>query len=238
MKFLLIILICYLSNFLNEGLKITSAFKKKLASSVLGISCLVSSNISPLYANAFPTPGNEITYVQSSGNNIYIYGSINPESTKLLKDAINDLTNNALRLKNEFHVTPPPINLHIQSEGGSFLHSLYIIDLIKSSPIPIDTYIDGYAASAATLISVVGHKRFISEHSLMLIHQLHGGNEGKFNELDDSMRNYNTFMEMIKSIYKENTNIDSNNLEEILNHDLWLNAKKCLDMGLVDEILK
>ena len=43
-------------------------------------------------------------------------------------------------------------------------------------------------------------------------------------------------MANIKKIYKLHTSIPVKELNEILKHDLWLDAKKCLKWGLVDEI--
>ena len=44
-------------------------------------------------------------------------------------------------------------------------------------------------------------------------------------------------MEMIKKLYKEYTKVPDKELDEILKHDLWWDAKKCLDYGLIDKIL-
>ena len=115
---------------------------------------------------------------------------------------------------------------------------MYIVDMIHNSPITINTYVDGFAASAATLLSVSGHKRFMSENSLMLIHQLSSSSSGKYNELTDDMDNFNTFMDIIKKIYYKHSKITPNELNELLKHDLWLNSQKCLEYGLVDEITK
>ena len=102
---------------------------------------------------------------------------------------------------------------------------------------PVYTYIDGFAASAATLISVVGKKRFITKNSLMLIHQLSGSDSGKYDELQDQMSNMKVLMDMIENIYLNHTYIQLNELEILLKKDIWLNAETCLKFGLVDEIL-
>tara|TARA_Y100000991_G_C21782532_1_gene267805 strand:- start:209 stop:613 length:405 start_codon:yes stop_codon:yes gene_type:complete len=134
-------------------------------------------------------------------------------------------------------MSPPPINLHIQSEGGSLYHALYIIDLIRELNTPVHTYIDGFAASAATLISVVGTKRYMTENSLMLIHQLSGSESGKYYELEDQMNNMDILMNIIRKIYLNYSTITPNYLEYLLQKDLWLESKTCLEYGLVDEII-
>jgi ATP-dependent Clp protease protease subunit len=101
----------------------------------------------------------------------------------------------------------------------------------------VNTYVDGYCASAATLLSVVGKNRYMSANSLILIHQLYSGYEGKYEELSDSMINTNNLMKKIKNIYLKHTNIKENELNEILKHDLWLDAETSLKYGLVDKII-
>ena len=99
------------------------------------------------------------------------------------------------------------------------------------------SYIEGAAASAATIISVACKKRFIGKYSKMLIHQLSAGTYGKFTELEDDMENNKHLMDTIKDIYKAYTNLPMKKLNEILKHDLWFDSKTCLDYGLVDEIV-
>lgn len=179
----------------------------------------------------------EKTYVNVNKNNIYFYGTVNSDSCRVLGTKLNELIDSHRTFKNNFKTDPPPINLHIQSPGGSLINTFYITDIITKSDVPIHTYVDGYAASAASLISTVGNKRYMTDNSMIMIHQLYSGNEGKYKELDDDMINLNTFMSMIKKIYLKHTRILPTKLDDILEHDLWLDSKKCLEFGLVDEII-
>ena len=51
------------------------------------------------------------------------------------------------------------------------------------------------------------------------------------------MKNLDKLMETIKKIYSKYTKIPNEKIDEILDHDLWLNADECLEYGLVDEIV-
>lgn len=170
--------------------------------------------------------------ISTIDNNIYFYSPITKTSCfKLEKELL------LLNQENLLEGINNPINLHIQSNGGSLFNSIYIIDLIKNLETPVYTYVDGFAASAATLISVVGKKRFMTTNSLMLIHQLSGGMNGKFSEMEDESENINSLMDFITRTYLENTKINKVELEQILKHDIWLNSTYCLQNGLVDKIL-
>ncbi len=170
-------------------------------------------------------------------NDIYLYGSITSDSCRELKDALLLLDNNS-KIFNSNYGIKIPINLHIQSEGGSLMNTFYVMDLIKNLDTQVNTYVDGYVASAGSLISVVGKKRYMTKNSYIMIHQLSSSlGEGKFNDFDDNMDNLNKFMTTIRNTYLEKTKINKNELDNILEHDLWLNSEQCLEYGLVDEII-
>ena len=179
----------------------------------------------------------EYGILQDINNDIYFYSPITQRSCFELKNKINELDMKSTIMHIQYKIDPPPIHLHIQSNGGSLFHTLYIVDLIKNLNTPVYTYVDGFAASAATLISVVGKKRFITKNSLMLVHQLSGSDSGKFDELEDQMTNMKVLMSAIKMIYLNNTDINPLQLNTLLKKDLWLNSEICLLYGLVDEII-
>jgi ATP-dependent protease ClpP protease subunit len=205
---------------------------QKIASTIL----LSSSLNIPLLEN--PIIYTRPTSVKVYDNNIYFYGPITTESSRELDDALILLDKNSKIFSTNFGINPPPINLHIQSEGGSLMSTFYVIDLINNLETPVYTYVDGYVASAGSLISVIGKKRYMTKNSFIMIHQLSSSlGEGKFNDLDDNMDNLNKFMNTIRNIYLEKTKIDIDNLNNILEHDLWMNSKESLEYGLVDYVI-
>ena len=110
-------------------------------------------------------------------------------------------------------------------------------DLLLKWRIEIYTYCEGKVASAGTLISIHGDKRFIGKNSVMLIHQISSGFFGKMNEIEDEMENLQLLMSKIIDMYKKNTKMKKRELDQLLVRDIWFDAKTCLVKGLVDEIL-
>lgn len=128
-----------------------------------------------------------------------------------------------------------PIYLHINSFGGSIFDAMTGIDAIQSCKVPVYTIIEGSTASAGTLLSVVGTKRFMRPNAYMLIHQLSAGSWGKMAEMEDDFENNKILMDKIKNIYNEHAEIPKKQLAEILKHDLWWDFEKCKSYGLIDE---
>ena len=170
-------------------------------------------------------------------NKIYYYSNVNRESASELNKKIGELESKSLTLGNNLDIDPPTLKLLINSGGGSITAGISSMDTILRCKVPIHTYVDGFAASAATFISVVGEKRFISRNSYMLIHQLSGNFWGKYSEFEDDKQNLDLMMKTIKDVYKKYTKLPMKKLDEILKHDLMWDANTCLEYGLVDEIV-
>ena len=137
-----------------------------------------------------------------------------------------------------YNVQPKPIYLHITSDGGDLFAGISTVDTIRNLKSRVYTYVEGAAASAATIISIAGKKRFIGKNAFMLIHQLSGGMWGKFESMKDDMQNCNLFMDRINEIYGQYTKIPKNILKDILKRDIYMDAKTCLKYGLVDKIIE
>jgi len=171
-------------------------------------------------------------------NTVFFYTDVTEQSALDLNTALFELDSKLKIASNFIGVDiKPHIKLRINSYGGSLFAGLAILDQIRGLYSDVYTYVDGAAASAATIISVAGTKRFIGKNSLMLIHQLSTGNYGKYSELEDDMENNKRLMKAIKDIYKQYTKVPMKNIDEILKHDLWFDSSKCLEYGLVDTIL-
>jgi len=175
------------------------------------------------------------------GNRIYFYSRVKRGSILNLNKKLRSKTQEFLAAKRVYGWPKiAPLFLHIQSYGGGIHPGLSGMDTILElrKQIPIATIVDGCCASAATFLSIVGTRRFITPHSYMLIHQLSSGMWGKYSELKDEMKSLDRIMGMIRDIYTTYTGFPEKELNQMLNHDLWLDAKTCLKFGLVDEILQ
>ena len=169
-------------------------------------------------------------------NHIYFYGNVNTKNAVRINTSIRDITKKLLAVQSDFNVGNLNIYLHINSFGGSVFAGLSIIDTIISNPIPITSIVEGSAASAATIISVVCSERIIRPNSFMLIHQLSSGFWGKMEEIKDEFINLKKLTKKLKLIYKEHTTIEKEQLKGLLKRDLWLDSKECLEYGLVDKV--
>lgn len=211
--------------------------------------------------------GQDTINVDEQTNSIYFNAGINPKSMASLTEKLLSMEQKILRrqksLKRKFDeikktdkdkdkngesedweeqfeikVNPKPINLYITSNGGLVYQVFGAIDTIRGMKVPVHTICKGFVASAGTLLSLAGKKRYITESSYMLIHELRAGHWGKFTHLSESLDNSKQLMEHIKNWYLSRTKMSSEELDEQLRKDVSWNAQICLEKGLVDEIIK
>tara|TARA_R110002074_G_scaffold65698_2_gene155970 strand:+ start:3958 stop:4644 length:687 start_codon:yes stop_codon:yes gene_type:complete len=175
--------------------------------------------------------------IEVDENRIYFYCPVGTREALELNRLIRKLDIEMKYLSDRLSCQKVPIHLHIHSPGGDIFAGLSIVDNIKQCKTPVYTYIDGSAASAATLISTAGHKRFISENSFMLIHQPSLIWAGKLDEFVDEIENQKALYENIIRAYLATCDLNRDELEELLKHELWLDAETCLEKGFVDKIL-
>ena len=189
----------------------------------------------PVKKNAQNTPTEK--HIAVHENKIYYYANVNRESVAELNKKIGELESKSLTLGHNLDIEPPTLKLLINSGGGSITAGISSMDTILRCKVPVETYVDGFCASAATFISVVGGRRFMSRNSYMLIHQLSSSLWGKYSEIEDEKKNLDLMMETIKNVYREYTRVPMDKIDEILKHDLLWDAKQCLEYGLIDEII-
>jgi ATP-dependent protease ClpP protease subunit len=174
-------------------------------------------------------------------NHLYFYENIDSGSALRLMRELRSLDTHFIKERIERGVewgTPyHPIWLHIQSDGGEVFASLAIADLIKSMRVPVYSVIEGSACSGATILSAACKRRYIHKNSFMMIHQVSGGNWGTYAEHKDEMKILSMIMKSLTSFYKKNSLLSKKQVEEMLKHDSWMDAKKAYKKGFVDFII-
>jgi ATP-dependent Clp protease protease subunit len=209
-----------------------------------------------------------VIYINSESNEIHFNAGINDESMSKLIELLIGMENKLLKQKKtlkrkirdfekesetkdnkdekdsdklsnfNININPKAIKLYITSHGGSIYQVFSAIDTIKNMKVPVHTICKGIVASAGTLLSLAGSRKFITENSYMLIHELRTSSWGKFSFIKDNYDNCNSLMEHIKNYYVTNTKLTKEELDTQLVKDLTWNAETCLEKGLVDEIIK
>lgn len=178
------------------------------------------------------------TYISTNFNHIYFNNDINPDSVFELNKELRNIDNNISITVSTMNIDRPPIYLHLTTDGGVIYSAFSVIDCMNSLKSEVYTVVDGFVASAGTLISVNGAKRYMRENAYMLIHELRTGIWGKMTEIDEEYINTKRMMKHLIKIYENKTKLKKKELEGILKKDMIWDIEECINKGLVDEVYK
>lgn len=176
-------------------------------------------------------------FLSNKLTHIYFKGTVNNNSVEELienvKKANNDIEINGIITK------PKPILIHINSQGGSVYDGMRFLSIFKISIVPIATIIDNYSFSAATFLSIHSPYRVMTKNSFCLLHyySFTGNISVKRDKLLNNMLEFETYFTKITDMYLKKTKFNKEELNELLQHDLYLDYKYCLEKGIVDRVI-
>lgn len=130
------------------------------------------------------------------------------------------------------------INLYINSVGGSVKEGYGIYSQLKRHPAYITAYVDGFANSIASIITMATDHVVMSMGSMMGVHNMMDrcfGNAMEHRKMADDL---DRMMEGNRQIYmsRAGDKITLEKLTELLDNETMLTAQECLLYGLCDEI--
>lgn len=129
------------------------------------------------------------------------------------------------------------INLHINSPGGSVFEGLAIENMLKRNPATVNVYVDGVAASIASVIAMAGNKVVMPKNAMMMIHNAIGGVVGNAQDFRTYADTLDKVTASIRTAYLAKApNLAEDKLIELMNGESWLNADEAVELGLADEI--
>ena len=166
--------------------------------------------------------------------NMYVYGAI-VSSRGWFSDDSDVATSSFLKdLQN--YPNAKVINVYINSPGGEVFAAAAIMNQLRIHSATVNTYIDGIAASAATVIAMAGDKVFMSRSALMMIHNPSTRAQGDAATLQKSIEVLNKVKDTIVATYKGKTKMDDAELSALMDSETWLSADEALKLGFVDKI--
>ena len=184
----------------------------------------------PLFNNSFNSKKGTI-----ENNKIYFNDDITSESIDELSSNLRSVEQKLLNIENKYSLESKiPIYLYLKTNGGDVHAALSAVDCISSIKSPVYTIVNGYVASAGTLLSLSGDKRFIQPNAYMLFHQISSGCWGKMAEIDDEYTNLKKLSKHLVDFYVDKTKLKRTQLNSLLKSDISWNAKECIKKGFAD----
>ena len=128
------------------------------------------------------------------------------------------------------------LDIRINSNGGSVFDGVAIYNALRRHPARKNVYVDGIAASIASVIAMAGDTRTMGEGSFLMVHRASGlsvGNAEDMRSLADILEGIDR---QLVDIYASRTGIDPATITELMTAETWLNAQDAVAHGFADGI--
>ena len=132
-----------------------------------------------------------------------------------------------------------PIELYINSPGGSVVDGLALYDVIHTISAPVNTTCVGTAASMGAILLAGGTgTRAALPHSRIMIHQVSSGYRGTAADINIQVRETNKLYDQLLEILAQKSSQTVEKLRNDCDRDYYMSAEEAKVYGLIDSVIE
>jgi ATP-dependent Clp endopeptidase proteolytic subunit ClpP len=128
-----------------------------------------------------------------------------------------------------------PINVRINSPGGSVFDGLAIYHYLSSRP-DVTVTVDGIAASIASIIAMAGSKRVMPASAYLMIHNPWTGAIGEAKDLREQADLLDKLGETLAGIYAKVTQKSKEVIRAMMDAETWIDGTMALSDGFMTDL--
>lgn len=128
------------------------------------------------------------------------------------------------------------VTIQINSPGGYITEGWAIFNILSEIKDKLTIEVIGLAASMASVISLAGSRLIMRQGTYFMIHEPWSGVLGTAKDMRDTADVLDKMKEDILDLYVQRTNLNKDELNELVKNETWLNEKEALEYGFCDAI--
>lgn len=130
------------------------------------------------------------------------------------------------------------LNIRINSPGGDVFDGVGIYNRIldwkrKKTTRSVKVFVDGWAASIASIIALAGDEIVMGEGALYMIHLPWTFAVGDRMALENTINRLSTVEEQMLGIYSKKSGLDREEVRALLEAETWMDADEAIEKGFV-----
>jgi ATP-dependent Clp protease protease subunit len=129
------------------------------------------------------------------------------------------------------------ITVRINSPGGSCFDGVAIFNLLRSQGKPITVFVDGMAASAASVIAMAGDTINIGVGAMLMIHNAMWGCYGDAPALRKAADEIETISVTVGEIYVTRTKNDTATIKALMDAETWMSGSVAVEKGFATAVV-
>ena len=128
------------------------------------------------------------------------------------------------------------IEVHLDSPGGDVFAGVAIYNSLRDYAGKVTVFVDGLAASAASLVAMAGDEVIMRPGAMIMIHEPWSVASGNAEALRKSATVLDEIKQAVVPIYTNKTGLSRTEIEEMMSDETWLSAKKAVAKNFADRI--
>lgn len=129
------------------------------------------------------------------------------------------------------------ITMRINSPGGDAFEGVAISNYLRSLGKPITVFIDGVAASAASILAMAGDEVVMGEASMMMIHNawtMVAGEAKDLRAMADLLDKVSH--DSVAAGYQRKTGLPAETIQQMMDSETWLSAQEAVEQGFATSV--
>lgn len=128
------------------------------------------------------------------------------------------------------------LKVYINSYGGDVFAGQAIYSMLNRLSYKVDVFIDGIAASAASIIAMAGDTIRMPKNAMLMIHNPWMFAAGYASDLRKAADELDKIRESIIPVYQGQTGLDSEEIASMMDAETWMTAEEAFEKGFIHEI--
>jgi ATP-dependent protease ClpP protease subunit len=129
------------------------------------------------------------------------------------------------------------IAVRINSPGGSCFEGVAIYNRLRAEGKPVDVFVDGLAASAASVIAMAGDTISVGLGAMIMIHNAWSFAAGDGDELRKVADTLDKISVTIGTIYVDRSKNDAATIKQLMDAETWMDAETAVEKGFADAVV-
>ncbi|HZA66464.1 MAG TPA: head maturation protease, ClpP-related [Geminicoccaceae bacterium] len=128
------------------------------------------------------------------------------------------------------------LTVRINSPGGSVFDGVAIYNALKRHDAAVTVWIDGIAASIASMIAMAGDEVVMPENAMLVLHDPSGLVMGTATDMRAMAEALDRMKSGMVAAYCDKSGRDEAEIEALMAAETWLSAQEAVALGLADRV--
>jgi len=128
------------------------------------------------------------------------------------------------------------LDVRINSGGGDVFEGITMYNRLKQHDAKVTVYVDGLAASIASIIAMAGDEIVMYESSTVMIHKPLTYVGGNSEQLQEVIARLDLVENQMLDVYVAKTGLDRKHIKDLLSAETWMTAEEAVNLGFADRV--